>query len=52
MPNICVVTIFVADMETAKDFYETKLGFVVQKEYSKEIIQITTGRNCRHSAEM
>lgn len=40
LPNICVVTIFVADMETAKDFYETKLGFVMQKEYSKEIIQL------------
>ena len=40
MPNICVVTIFVSDMEVARNFYVTKLEFNVKKEYSKEIVQL------------
>lgn len=40
MPNICVVTIFVSDMEVAKNFYEAQLGFVIEKEYSEEIVQL------------
>lgn len=40
MPIICVVTIFVSDMQMAKEFYIAKLGFDMKREYSEEIVQL------------
>lgn len=40
MPNICVVSVNVADMETARRFYCGILGFEISKVYSEEIISL------------
>lgn len=40
MPQICVISINITDMEVAKEFYCGKLGFEVSETYSDSIVQL------------
>jgi len=40
MPQICVVSIYVSDMELAKDFYCGKLGFEIDAVYDEDIVSL------------
>ncbi|CAM3506575.1 MULTISPECIES: VOC family protein [Paenibacillus] len=40
MPNICVISINVSNMDTAKHFYCSILGFEISKVYSEDIISL------------
>jgi len=40
MPNVCVLSINVPDMELAKQFYCKKLGFELAEQYDEKTIQL------------
>lgn len=43
MPQVCVISIYVADMEKALDFYGNVLGFEVSKSYGEKIVSLVHG---------
>jgi lactoylglutathione lyase len=40
MPKICVISIYVSNMELAKQFYCEKLGFEVSQEYDETLVEL------------
>ncbi|MED5018649.1 VOC family protein [Paenibacillus chibensis] len=40
MNSICVISIFVTDMDEARNFYCNKLGFNISKEYSEDLVRL------------
>lgn len=40
MPQVCVISIYVPDMEKAVDFYTEVLGFKVNKAYGQKIVSL------------
>lgn len=40
MPQVCVISIYVSDMEKALDFYGHVLGFEVNKKYGPKIVSL------------
>jgi predicted enzyme related to lactoylglutathione lyase len=40
MPNICVISVYVSDLEQAKQFYCDIVGFEISKTYGDEVISL------------
>lgn len=40
MPRVCVVTIYVSDMDQAVDFYCNKLGFEIHERFGDDLLQL------------
>ncbi|MHC4942165.1 MAG: VOC family protein [Planctomycetota bacterium] len=40
MPNLCVVTVYVSDLQAARQFYCDRLGFEVEGEFGDCILQL------------
>ncbi|MGV3489480.1 MAG: VOC family protein [Tuberibacillus sp.] len=43
MPQVCVIGVYVPDLEKATDFYTNVLGFEVNKQYGVKIVTLKHG---------